>query len=136
MKFDFTWFTRVQLRNGSGGERLQSLCEASRNAHARAFAALLRRIREIDSVGVIPDAHDHSEVSNAAYAEPVPKELMENLEQHKDPLEPDLRAKWQAAGFKTEGNRETIFGPGVGIEDYLWRERRPRYRNNRLSLQG
>src|ERR1022692_2974476 len=84
VKRDFERFSRVRLGNGSGTERLSPLSEANRNADARAFAALMRRIREVDSdahtvimmqveneVGVIPDARDHSPAANAAYDRPV-----------------------------------------------------------------
>jgi beta-galactosidase GanA len=130
VKRDFARFARVQLRNGSGTERLSPLCEANRNADARAFAALMRRIGEVDSdahtvimvqveneVGVIPDARDHCPAANAAYDGPVPAELMAYLRGHKDSLEPELRAKWQSAGFKTSGNWEAVFGSGLETED-------------------
>lgn len=130
VKRDFARFARVQLRNGSGTERLSPFCEENRNADARAFAALMRRTREIDSeartvilvqveneVGVIPDARDHSAAANAAYAQPVPRELMEYLARHKDTLDADLRARWQATGFRSSGNWEAIFGEGLETED-------------------
>lgn len=129
VKRDFARFPRVQLRNGSGTERLSPFSDANRNADARAFAALLRRIKEVDSahtviliqveneVGVIPDARDSSAAANAAYDQPVPRELMEYLERHKETLEPELRARWQAAGFKSSGNWEAVFGTGLETSD-------------------
>jgi len=130
VKRDFERFPRVQLRNGSGTERLTPLSEANRNADARAFAALMRRIREVDSgshtvimiqieneVGVIPDARDHCPAANAAYDQPVPRELMDYLEKHQATLNPELRAKWQSTGFKASGNWEAVFGPGPETED-------------------
>jgi hypothetical protein len=90
----------------------------------------MRRIKEVDSqvhtvvmvqveneVGVIPDARDHSAAANTAYAQPVPRELMDYLLAHKEELSPELRARWQAAGFKPSGNWETVFGPGLETED-------------------
>jgi beta-galactosidase GanA len=130
VKRDFERFPRVQLQNGSGTERLSPFSDANRIAEARAFAALMRCIKEIDSdsrtvimvqveneVGVIPDARDHSAAANAAYDRPVPKELMEYLQLHKDSLEPELRAKWQATGFKTSGNWDAVFGSGLETHD-------------------
>lgn len=140
VKRDFERFSRVQLHNGSGTERLSPLCEANRNADAHAFAALMRRIREVDSdahtvimvqveneVGVIPDARDHSVAANAAYDGPVPSELMAYLQRHKDSLEPELHAKWQSAGFKTSGNWEAVFGPGLETEDLFMAWQYARY---------
>jgi len=129
VKRDLARFARVQLLNGSGTERLSPFCDAGRSADARAFGALMRRIKEVDSghavimvqveneVGVIPDARDHSPAANDAYGQPVPAELMEYLERHKETMDPDLRAKWQAAGFKASGNWEAVFGSGLETED-------------------
>jgi beta-galactosidase GanA len=130
VKRDFERFPRVQLTSGSGTERLSPFSTANRDADARAFAALLRRIREIDAdqhtvimiqveneVGVIPDARDHSAAANAAYGQSVPAELMSYLGRHRETLAPELRARWQAAGFRTSGTWETVFGPGPETED-------------------
>jgi hypothetical protein len=130
VKRDFERFPRVRLRNGSGTERLTPLSEVNRRADARAFSALMRRIREVDGdahtvimvqveneAGVIPDARDHSPMADAAYDQQVPSELMDYLQRHKDTLDPDLRAKWQIAGFRASGNWEAVFGPGLETED-------------------
>lgn len=130
VKRDYARFPRVQLRNGSGTERLSPFSEACEQADARAFAALMRRVKEIDGdrhtvlmiqvqneVGVIPDARDHSPVASAAYAAPVPAELMRHLTEHRDALAPELHAKWRAAGFKAAGTWEEVFGPGLETED-------------------
>jgi hypothetical protein len=130
IKRDFEKFPRVQLHDGSGTERLSPFSADNRDADARAFAALMRRIREIDGdshtvlmiqleneVGVIPDARDYSAAANAGYQAPVPPELMRYLAEHKEALDPDFRTRWGAAGFKTSGNWETVFGPGPQTDD-------------------
>jgi hypothetical protein len=130
VKRDFDRFPRVHLRNGAATERLSPFCDACLKADARAFAALTRRIREVDGsahtvlmlqieneVGVIPDPRDYSPVANAAYDQPVPAELIDYLRKHRDTLDPDLRARWQSAGFKTPGKWEDLFGPGPQTED-------------------
>jgi beta-galactosidase GanA len=129
VKRDFDRFARVQLASGAGTERLSPFSEANRNADARAFAALMRRIKLVDAehtvimvqveneVGVIPDARDHSPAANAAYDQPVPLELLEYLQQHTDSLDPELRARRQRAGFQSSGKWETVFGSGPETED-------------------
>lgn len=130
VKRDFERFPRVQLQNGAGTERLTPLSEANLKADARAFASLMRRIREVDAgfhtvimiqieneVGVIPDARDHSPAANAAFDQPVPTELMDSLRTHRETLDPDLRARWQSGGFQTSGNWEAVFGAGPETED-------------------
>jgi hypothetical protein len=140
VKRDFTRFARMQLQNGSGTERLSTFCDANRSADAHAFAALMRRIKEIDSeshtvimvqveneVGMIPDARDHSPEANATYDQPVPKDLIEYLGKHKDSLDPGLRSKWQRAGFKTSGNWEAVFGARLETEDLFMAWQYARY---------
>ena len=53
-------------------------------------------------------------MANQAFAGPVPKELMDYLQQHKDTLIPEFRQVWEAAGFKTSGTWEEVFGQGQG----------------------
>ncbi|MGP8243417.1 MAG: DUF5597 domain-containing protein [Bryobacteraceae bacterium] len=140
VKKDFQRFPRVQLRDGAGTERLTPLSETNRAADARAFSALMRRIREVDGdahtvimiqveneVGVIPDARDHSPAANAAYGQPVPNDLIDYIERHKETLAPELRAKWQAAGFKSSGNWEAVFGPDLATEDLFMAWQYARY---------
>lgn len=130
VKRDSARFPRVQLQSGSGTERLSPFSEEGRNADARAFKAMMQRVKETDSdahtvimvqveneVGVIPDARDHSPAANAAYDQPVPAVLMEYLERHKDSLDPELRTRWQQAGFKRSGSWEAVFGSGPETED-------------------
>ena len=140
VKRDFDRFPRVQLRNGSGTERLSPLSHVNCEADARAFAALMRHLREIDSavhtvimmqveneVGVIPDARDHSPEANIAYDRPVPRELMEYLQQHRDSLDAEFHEKWRTAGFKISGNWEAVFGPGLETEDLFMAWQYARY---------
>lgn len=140
VKRDYRRFARVQLRNGAGTERLSPFSDACREADARAFAALLRRIREVDGtahtvlmiqveneVGVIPDPRDYSGEATKAYDGPVPRELMEYLERHKESLDWELRAKWQAAGWRSAGNWEAVFGAGPATEDLFMAWQYARY---------
>jgi hypothetical protein len=65
------------------------------------------------------DAVDFSSVANDAYGKPVPKELMDYLQKHKDALVPELRDRWQTAGFRTAGNWEEIFGKDPITQDFF-----------------
>jgi hypothetical protein len=125
VKKNFERFPRVRTQWGKTLELITPLSDANRDADAHAFAALMRHVREIDGqqhtvimiqveneVGVLRDSRDHSDVANKAFAGPVPKELMDYLQQHKDALIPEFREAWKAAGFKTSGNWEQVFGKG------------------------
>ena len=104
---------------------LTTLSVANRDADARAFAALMRHLREVDGkkhtvlmiqveneVGILGDTRDYSPVANQSFAGPVPKELMDCLLAHKDSLVPEFRDVWAANGFKTAGTWTEVFGPG------------------------
>ena len=123
VKKDFERFPRAQVVGGRNIELLSTLGDANRDADARAFAALLRHIKAVDGqrhtvimlqveneVGMHGDSRDRSPAAEKAFAGPVPKELMEYLQKHKDSLVPEFRQVWEAAGFKTSGTWEEVFG--------------------------
>jgi hypothetical protein len=99
VKADQERFPRAQIQNGKTVEILSTLSENNWQADARAFAALMRHVREVDKnhrvilvqveneVGVLGDSRDRSPLANAAFAKPVPKEFMDYLQRHKDPAE-------------------------------------------------
>jgi len=130
LKKDFERFPRVRIAGGKSIELLSPLSDANRDADARAFAALMRHVKEVDGrqhtvvmiqveneVGVLGDSRDRSPAANKAFEGPVPKELMDYLQKHKDTLIPEFRQVWEAAGFKTSGTWEEVFGPGVGTDE-------------------
>ena len=70
-----------------------------------------------NEVGMHGDTRDRSPAANQAFAGPVPKELMDYLQQHKDTLIPEFRQVWEAAGFKTSGTWEEVFGQGTATDE-------------------
>ncbi|MBN1360602.1 MAG: DUF5597 domain-containing protein [Sedimentisphaerales bacterium] len=70
-----------------------------------------------NEVGVLDASRDFSDVANKAFAGPVPRELMDYLQEHKDSLIPQLRQRWEAAGFKTAGTWEQVFGAGEATDE-------------------
>jgi hypothetical protein len=131
VKKDYTRFPRIQINDGStvsiSGpvELLSTFGDATRDADAAALGALMQHIKEVDGaqhtvlmmqieneVGVLRDSRDRSPAANRAFAGPVPAELMNYLESHKDTLIPEFRAVWAANGYKKSGTWEEVFGPG------------------------
>jgi hypothetical protein len=123
MKVDTSRFPRVQDRNGRSLDVLSCLSESNLHADERAFAALMRHIRQVDGrqhtvlmvqveneVGVRPDSRDRSAAADAAFAQPVPRELMEYLQMNRSRLHPDLLQVWRAAGGRTSGTWAQVFG--------------------------
>src|SRR5208282_5013930 len=97
----------------------------NRDTDARAFAALMRHLRVADGgqhtvvlvqveneIGMIPEARDRYPAADAAFAGPVPAELMDYLAKHRDTLAPELRERWAANGGSISGTWTEIFGEG------------------------
>jgi hypothetical protein len=148
VKTDQARFPRVVNKDGKSLEILSTLGEATREADAKAFAALMRHLRAVDSrdhtvimiqmqneVGVLGDSRDRSPAANAAFARPVPKELLDYLQQHKNTLLPELRKIWDAAGNKTAGTWEEIFGKGTATDEIFQAWNYARF-CNRVSEAG
>jgi len=135
VKQDTRRFPRV-VSHGSEVEVLSPAGLATQEADARAFAALMHHIKDVDShdhtvlmmqveneVGVLGDSRDHSEAADKAFASPVPEELTRYLKAHRDTLYPDLRALWDANGAKTAGTWAEVFGSTARADEIFmaWR---------------
>jgi len=142
IKTDQQRFPRARDKQGKGMEILSVFSDENRNADARAFAVLMHHIRQIDNqehtvvmvqveneIGMIPEARDHSDVANDLFNKPVPKELMDYLQEHKDTLIPEFREKWEAAGSKTVGSWEQVFNQGIGTGEIFMAWHYARYVN-------
>ncbi|MGA2276567.1 MAG: DUF5597 domain-containing protein, partial [Terracidiphilus sp.] len=131
VKKDYLRFPRIQINDGktvsiSGPvETLSTFSDATRDADAAAFGALMRHIKKVDGtqhtvlmmqveneVGVLRDSRDRSPAANRAFAGEVPAGLMNYLESHKDNLIPEFREVWANNGYKKSGTWEEVFGPG------------------------
>lgn len=130
VKTDQQRFPRAQGKNGSGLEILSPFSDANVEADARAFAALMRHLREVDGqrhtvvmvqveneIGMIPEARDHSAIADERYQQQVPQQLMDYLVAHRKKLIPEFRDMWQAAGSKESGTWEDVFGTGDQTEE-------------------
>jgi beta-galactosidase GanA len=126
VKRDTRRFPRAVLRESGIGEVLSTFGEATMQADGRAFAAVMRHLREMDSnqhtvlmmqvekeVGVLGDSRDRSAPANEAFAGPVPKQLLNYMQQHRETLMPEFREIWQKNGFKQSGTWQEVFGSGL-----------------------
>jgi hypothetical protein len=131
VKTNLERFPRVQMSNGMNTERLSPFSTVVRDADA-AFAKLMNHLRDANGsthtvlmvqveneVGVIPESRDHSPIANASFAASVPAALMNFLEKHRTALNPSLRAVWEAAGAKTEGTWQEVFGKSSLTDDFF-----------------
>jgi hypothetical protein len=130
VKRDPRRFPRATDLDGVRQEILSPFSAENRDADARAFAALLKHLREVDAashvvlmiqveneIGMIPVARDASAAADRAFASPVPAELMAYLSAHKERLAPELRRTWLDAGGRASGTWPEVFGPGPAGEE-------------------
>jgi Domain of unknown function (DUF5597)/Glycosyl hydrolases family 35 len=132
VKKDYRRFPRVKIQNGQTIEVLSTLVEANWQADARAFAALMRHIREVDSdhhtvimvqveneVGVLSDSRDRSDTANSAFAASVSQELIAQLLSHQHELGSELLQRWRASGLNYAGSWEELFGAGPETDEFF-----------------
>ena len=114
---------RSRLKSGKAVEVLSPCNDANLQADTRAYTAFMQHLRKVDSkqhtvimiqleneVGLIGDSRDRSAEAEAAFARPVPPELMDYLQKNKETLWPELRKLWESAGAKTTGTWTEVFG--------------------------
>ena len=130
VKRDPKRFPRATDLHGVRQEILSPFSAANRDVDAKAFAALLRHLREIDGtrhtvvmvqveneIGMIPTARDHAPEAEGAFAAAVPAELMSALAARGEELTPEVRAAWRGAGAKSTGTWPEVFGAGPAGEE-------------------
>lgn len=133
VKNDTKRFPLVTDKDGNKLNILSTLNENSLNADAKAFAKVMKHIREIDSkdqtvimvqveneIGILGADRDYTSAGNTAFQEQVPTELMNYLDKHKDELYPELKQVWADNGNKQKGTWEEVFGKGVSKLDGDW----------------
>jgi hypothetical protein len=90
---------------------------------ARAFAAVMRHIREIDAdhgtvvmmqveneAGILRASRDYCPAGEKAFQSEVPAKLLDYLCAHKDELIPELADIWNGGGARTSGTWYQVFG--------------------------
>jgi len=142
VKADQNRFPRVQIKSGKSIEVLSTLSEENLHADEKAYTAFMRHLREVDSeahtvlmiqieneVGVLGDSRDRSAAADAAFAKPVPAELMQYLRAHKTTLRPELLKLWVAAGERPSGTWTQVFGDSVATDELFMAWNYARYMN-------
>ncbi len=129
VKRDRERFPFARTRHGSP-EILSVFSESNREADARAYAAFMRHVREVDGdshtvimvqvqneVGLHGDSRDRSAPADAAWAEQVPRELMTYLQNNRDRLGKSLHELWRGQGFPDRGSWADVLGTGEAAEE-------------------
>ncbi|MCR4765332.1 MAG: DUF5597 domain-containing protein [Bacteroidaceae bacterium] len=142
VKKDGKRFPRTKTSEGAVLNMLSPMGENTMRADAKAYAALMRHIKEVDSrdhtvvmmqveneLGMFnmrkfgstkgnDSQRDFSEAANKAFKGQVPAELMAYLKAHKNELHPQLQKVWKANGNKEKGTWEEVFGKGEPKPDF------------------
>lgn len=124
VKRDTKRFPLAQTPEGKSLPILTTLGDETCQADAKAFAAMMRHLKEADAkqqtvvmiqmeneVGLHGHPRDYCALAEAAYKGQVPKTLTDWLSAHQDSLLPETRQAWMAGGCKTAGTWEEVFGP-------------------------
>ena len=131
VKKDTQRFPRAEGRSHHNKKDVLSpFSEASCAADARAFAALMRHLRDADGrrqtvvmvqveneAGLKPETRDLCAAGDAAFRAAVPGELIAWFKQHREELHPWLKETWAAAGNKEGGAWSGVFGDGAAADE-------------------
>jgi hypothetical protein len=133
VKRDIKRFPRMQRQNASNSGALSAFGENTMKADAKAYAELMKYIREYDAdeqtvlmmqvqneTGVIGTSRDRSNAANAAFRQKVPQELMNYLKQHEQSLIPELKQMWETGGKKADGTWQEVFSYGADEVFSAW----------------
>jgi hypothetical protein len=122
-------FPRAVSADGSELEILSTLGTETKNADSRAFAALMKHVREKDQeqqtvlmaqveneVGYLGRGRDRSQAANRLFQGPVLAEFIQSLQSHRDEFSAELRAHFNPAGR----NWAKVFGDAADEVFMAW----------------
>jgi beta-galactosidase GanA len=125
VKRDQARFPRAELPSGAGVDILSAFSPDMLKADQKAFAALMAHLKAVDDkqntvlmmqveneIGMLPVARDYGPLAQAAFAQPVPADLVNYLVAHRETLVPAMRQRWEENGAKTSGSWTDLFGQG------------------------
>lgn len=126
VKTDTARFPRARLSDGRRAEHLSAFSEQARDADARAFSALMRRIRAVDDhgvviaaqveneVGLLGDSRDRSALAESDFGRPVPAAVVDVVAAN--PTMP-LHEAWLRAGSPVGGTWSEVFAAGDALDE-------------------
>ncbi|HEY1112178.1 MAG TPA: DUF5597 domain-containing protein, partial [Chitinophagaceae bacterium] len=148
VKTDQKRFPRAERQDGTGVEILSALNANNRTATAKAFAALMQHLKEVDRVnhtvimvqveneiGMLTEAREYTPEANVAFRSEVPADLMKHLQQHREAVVPELKERWAANGYRAKGTWEQVFGKGLETDEVFQAWHYARFANA-LAMAG
>ena len=121
VKRDKQKFTRVKGARGEETEIISPLCRAAMEADSHAFASLLQHVKSVDQAertvlmvqvenepGLLGTDRDYSEAANHLFDGPVPKELLDSIDRHRQSLSAPMANVWNKS--PKSGSWKQVFG--------------------------
>jgi beta-galactosidase GanA len=125
VKRDQQRFPRALLPNGQALDILSAFSATTRDADARAFATLLRHIKDVDAeqntvlmmqveneIGMLPGAREYGAAANRLFQGPVPGAVIRQLAGQQHHGQSRLHQLWMEHGARAQGNWSELFGDG------------------------
>lgn len=123
VKADLKRFPRMQFKPGANNMTISCFSTEARDCDARAYAAVMRRIREIDlghhtvvmmqvenETGLLGAPRDWSDTAQRAFDAAVPAELIASLTRRRNELLPETREAWARSNTRPAGTWTEVFG--------------------------
>lgn len=123
---------------------LSALAKEAMEADAKAFSAMMRHVREIDSkeqtvilvqveneIGTLREvegdraSRDFGSLAQKAFEGQVPKALLRYLQDHENTLHPAILSAWEKYGKRMTGSWEEVFGPSRENASEDWQNNYP-----------
>lgn len=130
IKHNQSRFSLARDDKGISQQILTAFDDDNLKADIKAYSALLRHIKATDNqhhtvimmqveneIGMLPSARDYHPFAEAAFAQPVPAQLVNYLQAHRGGLMPTLKQQWEQQGAKTRGTWREVFGPGLATDE-------------------
>ncbi len=130
VKTDVKRFPRALSKDGKPQEILSPFYENNLQADIKAFAALMKHIKGVDSkeqtvvmiqveneIGMLPDARDYSLLANQRFVENVPAGFTQYLTSNEKDILPELKSVWEKGGLKKLGTWEQLFGKSLATDE-------------------
>jgi len=133
VKTDLQRFPRMKLRTGQVVGTISCFSREACEADARAFAALMRHLRETDGdhhtvimvqveneAGLLGSPRDYSDEAECRFGTAVPEELAQGIAARGYCLLPELDGPWAAAGKRQSGTWSEMFGAAAEEVFMAW----------------
>ena len=132
VKIDLKRFPRMQTKPGENSGALSAFGENTMKADAKAFAQLMKHIRDVDSneqtvlmmqveneTGVLNTSRDLSPIAEKSFNQQVPSELISYLKSNESVLMPEMKAILKSIG-KWNGTWKEVFGASADEVFQSW----------------